>query len=423
MSAQPSPATTAATGRQRTLMLTLATVGFAVNFWAWALLSPLAPKFKEALGLTSFQQALLVAVPVVVGSLGRIPVGALTDRFGGRIMFPLVSLTTIVPVLYLGLAGHTSLAGLLVGGFFLGVGGTTFAVGVPFVNAWFPPERRGLAIGVFGTGMGGTAISALTTVKLANAGGTATPFVVTAVVLAVYAVLSALLLRDAPGRAVPSEPLSRRLGATLRLRVTWLASALYAVAFGGYVAFSVYLPAYLKTAYGLAQADAANRMAGFVLLAVLMRPVGGWLSDRLGAVKVLAVSLGVVVVGAVVQAFTPDLAPVGTIAFLSMAAALGAGSGATFALVALLAPANMVGSVTGVVGAAGGLGGFVPPLVMGALYGQYGSYALGLAALAVVALGALALTVTAVANSANRPAVPTGGAGRERAGNGRAAHV
>jgi len=423
MSAQPSPATTAATGRQRTLMLTLATVGFAVNFWAWALLSPLAPKFKEALGLTSFQQALLVAVPVVVGSLGRIPVGALTDRFGGRIMFPLVSLTTIVPVLYLGLAGHTSLAGLLVGGFFLGVGGTTFAVGVPFVNAWFPPERRGLAIGVFGTGMGGTAISALTTVKLANAGGTATPFVVTAVVLAVYAVLAALLLRDAPGRAVPSEPLSRRLGATLRLRVTWLASALYAVAFGGYVAFSVYLPAYLKTAYGLAQADAANRMAGFVLLAVLMRPVGGWLSDRLGAVKVLAVSLGVVVVGAVVQAFTPDLAPVGTIAFLSMAAALGAGSGATFALVALLAPANMVGSVTGVVGAAGGLGGFVPPLVMGALYGQYGSYALGLAALAVVALGALALTVTAVANSANRPAVPTGGAGRERAGNGRAAHV
>ena len=209
MSAQPSPATTAATGRQRTLMLTLATVGFAVNFWAWALLSPLAPKFKEALGLTSFQQALLVAVPVVVGSLGRIPVGALTDRFGGRIMFPLVSLTTIVPVLYLGLAGHTSLAGLLVGGFFLGVGGTTFAVGVPFVNAWFPPERRGLAIGVFGTGMGGTAISALTTVKLANAGGTATPFVVTAVVLAVYAVLAALLLRDAPGRARPAAAARR----------------------------------------------------------------------------------------------------------------------------------------------------------------------------------------------------------------------
>ncbi|WP_306291633.1 MFS transporter [Microbispora sp. GKU 823] len=146
-------------------MLTLATVGFAINFWAWALLSPLAPKFQEALYLSPFQQSLVVAVPVVVGSLGRIPVGALTDRYGGRVMFPLVSLATVVPVLYLGLAGQTSLAGLLAGGFFLGIGGTAFAIGVPFVNAWFPPARRGLAVGVFGAGMGGTAISALTTVK------------------------------------------------------------------------------------------------------------------------------------------------------------------------------------------------------------------------------------------------------------------
>jgi NNP family nitrate/nitrite transporter-like MFS transporter len=169
------------------------------------------------------------------------------------------------------------------------------------------------------------------------------------------------------------------------------------VVFGGYVAFSVYLPAYLKTAYGLTQADAANRMAGFVLLAVVMRPVGGWLSDRFDATRVLTVALGVVAAGAAVQAFTPGLVPLGTIAFLSMAAALGTGSGATFALVAQRTPANKVGSVTGVVGAAGGLGGFVPPLVMGVIYGQYHDYGLGLAALAVVALGTLLLTVTAVA--------------------------
>jgi NNP family nitrate/nitrite transporter-like MFS transporter len=382
------------------LMLGLATVGFAVNFWAWALLSPLGPRFKDVLHLTPLQQALVVAVPVVVGSLGRIPVGALTDRFGGRIMFPLVSLATIVPVLYLGLSGHSSLAGLLAGGFFLGIAGTAFAVGVPFVTAWFPPRRRGLAIGIFGMGMGGTAISALTTVKLVAAQGTATPFVVTAVALAAYAVLAVLLLRDAPGRAVPSQPLSRRLADTLRLRVTWQAAALYAVLFGGYVAFSVYLPAYLKTAYGLTPADAANRMAGFVLLAVLTRPVGGWLSDRIGPPPVLAAALTVVGVGAVIQAFTPGLAPLGTIAFLAMAAALGAGSGATFALVALLAPADKVGSVTGVVGAAGGLGGFVPPLVMGFVYSQYGSYAAGLAALAVVAAAALVLAATAVRRAA-----------------------
>ena len=397
----------------RGLMLAVATIGFAVNFWAWALLSPLGPKFKEALHLSPFQQALLVAVPVVVGSLGRIPVGALTDRYGGRLMFPVVSLATIVPVLYLGLSGHTSLAGLLVGGFFLGIGGTAFAVGVPFVNAWFPPARRGFAIGVFGAGMGGTAISALTTVRLVNANGTATPFVVTAVVLLGYAVVAVLLLRDAPDRPVPAEPLSRRLGATLRLRVTWLAAILYAVAFGGYVAFSVYLPAYLKTAYGLTQADAANRMAGFVLLAVVLRPIGGWLSDRLGPVRVLAVALAVVVAGASTQAFTPPLMPLGTIAFLAMAAALGAGSGATFALVAELAPANKVGSVTGVVGAAGGLGGFVPPLVMGFIYGRLGSYGLGLALLAAVALGALLLTVTAVARAAGRTPAMTVGKGSQ----------
>ncbi len=378
------------------LMLALATIGFAVNFWAWALLSPLGPRFKDSLGLSSFQQSLLVAVPVVVGSLGRIPVGALTDRYGGRLMFPLVSVVTVVPVLYLGLAGHSSLTALLVGGFFLGVGGTAFAVGVPFVNAWFPPERRGLAIGLFGMGMGGTAISALSTVKLVKAHSVQTPFLITAAVLLAYAVVAALVLRDAPDRVVPTEPLSTRLAATLRLGITWQASALYAVAFGGYVAFSVYLPTYLKNGYGLTQADAANRMAGFVLLAVAMRPVGGWLSDRVGPVRVLAVSLALVVTGALVQSATPTLAPMGTIAFLLMAAALGAGSGATFAFVALLAPPERTGSVTGVVGAAGGLGGFVPPLVMGSLYGSYGSYAVGLLLLAGVAATALVFTGTEV---------------------------
>ncbi|WP_307831546.1 MFS transporter [Nucisporomicrobium flavum] len=387
-----------ATGRggKPGVMLALATIGFAVNFWAWALLSPLATKFTTTLHLSSFQQSLLVAVPVVVGSLGRIPIGALTDRFGGRIMFPLVSLSTIVPVLYLGLFGHSSLPAILVGGFFLGIGGTAFAVGVPFVNAWFPPERRGFAVGVFGMGMGGTAISALTTVKLVNANSLQTPFLITAAVLALYAGVAWLVLRDAPGRVVPTTPLATRLAATSRLRITWQAAALYAVAFGGYVAFSVYLPAYLKNAYGLTQADAANRMAGFVLLAVLMRPIGGWLSDRIPASRVLAGALGVVVLGALAQSFTPGLAPLGTVAFLSMAAALGTGSGATFALVAQKAPANQVGSVTGVVGAAGGLGGFVPPLVMGSIYGSYHSYAIGLVLLAVVAGAALLLNLFSV---------------------------
>jgi len=381
---------------QPALMLTLATLGFAINFWAWALISPLGPGLKESLDLTSFQQALVVAVPVIVGALGRIPVGALTDRYGGRIMFPVVSLATVVPAVYLGLGGTESFAGVLVGGFFLGIAGTAFAVGVPFVNAWFPPQRRGTAVGVFGAGMGGTAISALTTVRLTETYGTATPFLITAAVLVAYGVVAAVVLRDAPGRVVPSGSLVHRLGKTVRLRITWQASALYALAFGGYVAFSVYLPTYLKTAYTLDPADAANRMAGFVLVAVVMRPVGGYLSDRIGSTNVLGAAFGVVTVGAALAAFTPDLMPVGTVTFLTLAAALGIASGATFALVAQRAPATMVGSVTGLVGAAGGLGGFIPPLLMGSIYGRWSDYGLGLALLAGMAALATVYTLTAV---------------------------
>jgi NNP family nitrate/nitrite transporter-like MFS transporter len=391
----------ARTGRQANLMLAMATVGFALNFWAWALLSPLAVRFTDALGLTSFQQSLIVAVPVIVGSLGRIPVGALTDRFGGRLMFPVISLATVIPVVYLGLWGHDSLAALLFGGFFLGIAGTSFAVGVPFVNSWFPPERRGFAIGIFGAGMGGTAISALTTVKLVDAHSLRTPFLITAAALTVYGALAAVLLRDAPERAVPTASLGRRMGEALRLPITWQAAALYAIGFGGYVAFSVYLPTYLKNAYTLSQADAANRMAGFVVLAVVMRPVGGWLSDRFRPGSVLMVAFAVVAIGAVIQSGTPDLVPLGTIVFLSIAAALGTASGATFALVAQRTPTAQVGSVTGIVGAAGGLGGFVPPLVMGSIFGHTGDYQSGLLALAV-----MAVLVLLLAGLVRRPPTP-----------------
>jgi NNP family nitrate/nitrite transporter-like MFS transporter len=384
-------------------MLFMATLGFALNFWAWALLSPLGPLFRErgTLGtLTESDVALLVAVPVVVGSLGRIVVGALTDRYGGRVMFPIVSAATIVPILFIAFFAQTSYVLLLIGGFFLGIAGTAFAVGVPFVNAWFPPERRGLAVGVFGAGMGGTAISALTTVKLYTNVGEMTPFLITAGALAVYAVAAWLVLRDAPGRTVPTTSLMARLSANARLPITWQACILYAVAFGGYVAFSVYLPAYLKTAYDLTPADAANRMAGFVVVAVLMRPVGGWLSDKFGPIPVLAVGYAVVVVGAGVASTTPLLEHIGTVAFLTMAAALGSGSGATFALVARVTEPARVGGVTGLVGAAGGLGGFVPPLVMGYIYGRTDSYGLGLVLLAVTAALTLVLTLTVVRRTA-----------------------
>jgi MFS transporter, NNP family, nitrate/nitrite transporter len=378
--------------RSPMLMLVTATIGFAVNFWAWALVSPLGPLFRDngTLGtLSESDVALMVAVPVLVGSVGRIPVGALTDRFGGRVMFPLVSLATVIPVLALGVFAQSSYALILTFGFFLGIGGTAFAVGVPFVNAWFPPERRGLAVGIFGAGMGGTAISALTTVKLYNGLGSAAPFMITAAVLVVYAVIAWFVLEDAPGRVVPTTSLVSRIAANSRLTITWQACILYAVAFGGYVAFSVYLPAYLKTDYALTPADAANRMAGFVAVAVLMRPIGGWLSDKFGPIPVLTVGYAVVAVGAGVAATHPLLEHVGTVAFLAMAAALGAGSGATFALIARVTEPARVGGVTGLVGAAGGLGGFFPPILMGLVRDATGAYSIGFMLLSEIALGCL----------------------------------
>ncbi|MGH8939427.1 MAG: MFS transporter, partial [Actinomycetes bacterium] len=204
------------------------------------------------------------------------------------------------------------------------------------------------------------------------------------------------LLRDAPGRVPATGGFWSRTLATLRLRATIQLAWLYAVGFGGFVAFSVYLPTYLKNAYDLTPADAANRTAGFVVLAVVMRPVGGWLSDRMHPVPVLTACFAAAAALAALAAVELDLMPWGTIAFLGLAAALGASSGAVFALVARLAPPEKVGSVTGVVGAAGGLGGFIPPLLMGSIYGRTGDYSLGYVLLAMVALGSCVFTATVV---------------------------
>lgn len=380
--AAPGAADAPSTAAYRNLIV--ATVGFTLTFWAWALIAPLGSDFKESLGLNSFSQSVLVAVPVIVGSLGRIPVGALTDRYGARLMFPLTSALTIVPVLLL-IPAKSSFGALLAVGFLLGLGGTTFAIGIPLVNSWFPPARRGLALGVFGMGMGGVALSGYFTPRLYKHDQNL-PFLIVAVALAAFAVLSRLLIRDRPDRPVPAAPLVTRLGQAGRLRVTWELSALYAIGFGGIVAFGVYLPTYLKTWYELSPTDAGTKAAGFALVTVVFRPVGGWLSDRVHPAVVTAWALSVVALLAIVQAFDPALNPLGTICFLIMAAGLGAASGSVFALVSRVTPQPQVGSVTGIVGAVGGLGGFVPPLVMGAIYSGKGSYSIGFMLLSDLAL-------------------------------------
>ena len=378
--------------------MALCFAGFLLTFWAWALMGPLGATYKEELGLSSFQQSLVVALPVVVGSLGRIPVGALTDRFGGRTMFPLIAALTILPTLFVGFVNN-SLIVLLIGGFFLGIGGTSFAVGVPTVNSWFPPHRRGTAIGIFGAGMGGTAVAAFTTLRIRDAFGEQAPFILVAILLAIYAVVARMLLQNSPAWTPAQGNWVAKAASTLAKPVTLKLSWLYAMGFGGFVAFSVYLPTYLYNFYELDIEDAALRTAIFVVVAVACRPLGGALADRFAGGWVLVISY--LVTGLMAAAASERMPlvgldgsfyPLGTAVFLIMAASLGVASGAVFALVAELVEPSSVGSVTGIVGAVGGLGGFVPPLLLGYFWTQDSNYRTGLLLLFVLSIITAVLT-------------------------------
>jgi MFS transporter, NNP family, nitrate/nitrite transporter len=377
------------TGQMRNLAL--ATLAFAMTFWAWNLIAPLGVRYTEQFGLTSGQKSLLVATPVLVGSLGRIVTGALADRFGGRLMFSLLCFASVPPVLLVVFAGnHASFALLLVSAFFLGIAGTTFAVGIPFVTAWFEPARRGLATGIFGAGMGGTALSAFFTPRFVTWWGYTQTYLVVAAGVAVVGVLSWMMMADSPRWSANRDPVVPKLVAALRLPVTWAMSFLYAVTFGGFVAFATYLPTYLKDVYDFDLTQAGTRTAGFALAAVVARPIGGALADRVHPRPVVLTSLAGASVMAIVVSTQPAPELAAGLTFVVMAFLLGIGMGGVFAWVARRAPADRVGSVAGVVGAAGGLGGFFPPLVMGASYNEAGhSYTTGLVLLCITAAVAL----------------------------------
>ncbi len=301
-------------------------------------------------------------------------------------MLTLVSLASMLPVAFLALV--KSYPAMLAGGFVLGVAGASFAIGVPFVSAWFPPERRGFALGVYGAGNLGTAIANFVTPRAYHHWGKETTYLIVVMVLGGTAVLTFLLARNAPDWQPSAGPLLAKSRNALRLTATRELAAVYAVTFGGFVAFGAYLPTFLKTVYHLGATDAATRAAGFIVVATLARPVGGWLSDRVGAGRVLIWALSVIAVGAVVAAFEPTMAVL-TVALLTVGGALGLGNGGVFALVGKRVEPSQVGAVTGMVGAAGGLGGFLPPIVMGVVYQIDHNYAIGLMLLSDVALAAL----------------------------------
>ncbi len=347
--------------------LALGTVSFTLCFAAWGLLSAFAPSFRSQFHLSATQTALVIAVPVLLGSLARIPVGLLTDRFGGRRVFVLLFLASAVPAALAPLAA--SYRQLLAVGFFLGLAGSSFAVGVGYVSRWFSAERQGTALGVYGLGNIGQSAAVFLGPVLAASVGRENVFLTMAALLAAWAGVFALLSRDAPSRA-PAKSLRAMLRVFAAEPLSWGLSFFYFLTFGGFVAFSIYLPSLLRDEFGLKPVDAGFRTAGFVVLATLLRPVGGALADRIGGARVLSGVFSAAVAFALLLAWN-SMIPF-TVGALGCAALLGLGNGAVFKLVPQYFPADTA-TVTGLVGAMGGLGGFFPPLVLGVFRDRLGA--------------------------------------------------
>ena len=338
--------------------LALGTISFTVCFAAWGLIGAFAPHFREVFHLSPGETAFLVAVPVLLGSLARLPMGMLTDRFGGRAIFALLMAAVGLPVWMA--PAQSTYNSLIVVAFLLGLAGSSFAIGVGYVSRWTPPERQGSALGVYGLGNIGQSAAVFLGPVLAARVGIPAVFRGVAVLLVVWAAVFAALARNAPARTAPAPP-SVLFRVLTRERLAWLLAAFYFLTFGGFVAFSIYLPTLLKDEFQLTAADAGFRTAGFVVLATLLRPLGGWLSDRIGGARVLSAVFAGVAPFALLMAW-PAMIPF-TVGALGCAALLGLGNGAVFKLVPQYFP-GQTATVTGLVGAMGGLGGFFPPLLL-----------------------------------------------------------
>ncbi len=360
--------------------LALATISFAICFAAWGLISAFAPRFREMFQLNASQTALLVAVPVLLGSLARIPAGMLADRFGGRAIF--AGLTAIVAVPTLAVLQAGSYHALLLVAFFLGLAGSSFAIGVGFVSRGYPPEQQGGAVGIYGVGNIGQSAAVFGGPLLAMAVGWQNVFVALAVLLVIWAIMFALLARN-PQSTVRPQTVGEMLGVLARERLSWALSAFYFLTFGGFVAFSIYLPSLLRSEFKLGLVDAGFRTAGFVVLATAARPVGGWLSDKIGGARVLSVVFLALVPFALLLMW-PTMLPF-TVGALGCATLLGVGNGAVFKLVPQYF-SRETGTVTGLVGALGGLGGFFPPLLLGFFRDRAGVIWPGFVLLAVTSL-------------------------------------
>ena len=362
-------------------VLTMSTVAFTVCFMAWMMFAVIGIQIKQQLGLNETQFGLLVAMPVLTGSLIRLPLGMMTDKLGGRIVFALLMASTIVPIYFI--SHGTEYWHFLVTSLFVGVAGGSFTVGISYCARWFPKSRQGFAMGIFGAGNSGAAVTKLVAPTIVVAYGWTMVPQVYAAVMAITVVLFWLFTFDDPAHKVGKHvTVSEQLAALKDPRV-WKYCQYYSIVFGGYVALSLWMTKYYVAEYGFDLKTAAVLAAAFSLPGGVLRALGGWFSDKWGAHRVTwwvlwlswivlfvlsypQTSLTVQTVSGPV-AFHIGLTPtVFTILMFTMGFAWAIGKASVFKYIADDYPHN-IGVISGIVGLAGGMGGFLLPIMFGAL--------------------------------------------------------
>jgi NNP family nitrate/nitrite transporter-like MFS transporter len=346
---------------------------FDVSFMAWIMLGPLAPFLREELGLSATALGLITAIPLLGGSLFRPILGAVGERIGGR-RTGLIGLVITIATLAMAWLVASSPAHFVGVGLMLGIAGASFAVALPLASRWYPPQYQGIALGIAGAGNSGTLLATLFAPRLAERFGWQATFGIAILPLAVVLILFAIVARDSPRRVAPAT--LRDYRTILRESDTLSLSWLYSLTFGGFVGFASFLTTFFHESYHVSRVDAGDLTTVVVVSGSLLRPVGGWLSDRVGGYRILVWLLASVGACLAVVALMPRLSIAVAVLFVAIGL-LGMGNGAVFQLVPQRFP-DRIGIVTGVVGAAGGLGGFFLPAVLGAVRDATGSYAAGL---------------------------------------------
>jgi len=369
------------------LQLPLQTLNLTVGFMVWVIISSLLPFIVEDISIPPNQLAFVTALPVILGSVLRIPVGYYANRLGARTIFSMSFIALLFPVYYISMA--TTYIDLLIGGTFLGIGGAVFSVGVTSLPKYYDKERHGFINGVYGAGNLGTALSAFGAPFIAERIGWTATIHLYLVILGVFILLN-FLLGDKKEEKV-HEPLLKQIKAVYKNEKLWLLSLFYFITFGSFVAFTIYLPNFLVDNFGLDKVDAGFRTAGFIVLATAMRTVGGWLGDRFNPHILLMFVFGGYTASAVLLSFAPNIMWY-SIGCLTIAFCAGTGNGVIFKLVPMYFQAQS-GIANGIVSAMGGLGGFFPPIMLTVLYSVTGHYAIGFMALSQAALASLILVI------------------------------